>query len=288
MPPTEFYHGTSLEAALNIQKSGFNISLSGSNAGAALGSGVYITTTLAKALHYAGRDGVHGKQPNPAGGAVLKLKVDLGRCYIVRSDSHHQRIAWAANGYDSAWAAEGVIGEREENCVRDPARLQIIDVILGNTGEAKRHGYRVKHGRLEFSRAVHRKREERQRRENCVRDPARLQKKGLTKGVVNASFGTIGLPRREIAKVALAILFAILFPCFLAWPRTMTNFGLRLVYSVVKAGIQVLFRLFVLFPARALVAAFSASPGPVAIPRQAIKPPYAQGSGFVATSGFAR
>ena len=39
MPPTEFYHGTSLEAALNIQKSGFNISLSGSNAGAALGSG---------------------------------------------------------------------------------------------------------------------------------------------------------------------------------------------------------------------------------------------------------
>ena len=280
MPPTEFYHGTSLEAALNIQKSGFNISLSGSNAGAALGSGVYITTTLAKALHYAGRDGVHGKQPNPAGGAVLKLKVDLGRCYIVRSDSHHQRIAWAANGYDSAWAAEGVIGEREENCVRDPARLQIIDVILGNTGEAKRHGYRVKHGRLEFLRAVHRKREERQRRENCVRDPARLQNnKGLTEGVVLASLGIIFLVSISNHDSRAAY-----------WRICcrMTNFGLRLVYSMVKKSVEVLFRSFVLFPARALVAAFSASPGPVAIPRQAIKPPYAQGSGFVATSGFAR
>lgn len=262
MPPTEFYHGTSLEAALNIQKSGFNISLSGSNAGAALGSGVYITTTLAKALHYAGRVGVHGKQPNPAGGAVLKLKVNLGRCFIVRSDSHHQRVAWAANGYDSAWAAEGVIGEREENCVRDPARLQIIDVILGNTGEAKCHGYRVKHGRLEFSHAVHRKR---QRRED------------MSKGVVNAFFGTIN---PEIVQFALVIIFY----CFVAsffrndwraalWRRCcrMTNLVLRLVYSVVKAGIQVSFRLFVLFPARALVAAFSASPGPVAIPETAAK-----------------
>eukprot|EP01046_Picozoa_sp_COSAG06_P104139 COSAG06_NODE_50329_length_319_cov_1.140909_1_plen_77_part_01 len=51
--PTEFYHGTSLEAILAIQDSGFRVDLSGTNAGAMLGPGVYITTTLAKALNYA-------------------------------------------------------------------------------------------------------------------------------------------------------------------------------------------------------------------------------------------
>ena len=32
-PPREFYHGTSVEAAMNIQDTGFNVDLSGSNAG---------------------------------------------------------------------------------------------------------------------------------------------------------------------------------------------------------------------------------------------------------------
>ena len=53
MQPTEFYHGTSLEAIMAIQESGFRVDLSGSNAGAALGPGVYVTTTLLKALNYA-------------------------------------------------------------------------------------------------------------------------------------------------------------------------------------------------------------------------------------------
>ena len=51
--PTEFYHGTSLEAILGIQANGFRVDLSGSNAGQALGEGVYMTTTLEKALNYA-------------------------------------------------------------------------------------------------------------------------------------------------------------------------------------------------------------------------------------------
>ena len=57
---TEFYHGTSLEAIMAIQESGFRVDLSGSNAGAALGPGVYVTTTLLKALNYA--EGAAGKQ----------------------------------------------------------------------------------------------------------------------------------------------------------------------------------------------------------------------------------
>ena len=50
---TEFYHGTSVEAAMSIQATGFDVSRSGSNAGAMLGPGLYVTTTLQKALTYA-------------------------------------------------------------------------------------------------------------------------------------------------------------------------------------------------------------------------------------------
>ena len=69
---TEFYHGTSLEAALCIQTGGFRTDLAGKNAGTKLGCGTYITTTLEKALSYA------KKMPNA--GCVFKLKVDLGNC----------------------------------------------------------------------------------------------------------------------------------------------------------------------------------------------------------------
>ncbi|EOD39072.1 hypothetical protein EMIHUDRAFT_223954 [Emiliania huxleyi CCMP1516] len=141
----QFYHGTSLEAIVAIQESGFRVDLSGSNAGAALGPGVYVTTTLLKALNYA--EGTAGK-PNPAAGGVLVLEVALGRCYRVRSNSQGERTSWAARGYDSAWAAEGVIGIREEHCVRDPARIRITNVVLGNTRAAQDSGYQVCNGRL--------------------------------------------------------------------------------------------------------------------------------------------
>jgi hypothetical protein len=153
------YHGTSLEAILSIQESGFRIDLSGTNAGAALGPGVYVTTTLQKALNYAKREGIPGKEPNPAAGGVFELEVDLGRCCTVRSAAgprkatRAERTSWASQGYDSAWAAAGVIGEMEENCVRDPARIRITNLVLGNTGEARRLGYEVRNGRLEVSAA---------------------------------------------------------------------------------------------------------------------------------------
>ena len=121
-----------------IQETGFRVDLSGSNAGAALGPGVYVTTTLQKALNYA--QGTAGK-PNWADGGVLVLEVALGRCYRLRSSSQEERTSWAARGYDSAWAAEGVIGIREENCVRDPACIRITNVVLGNTSST---GFRLR------------------------------------------------------------------------------------------------------------------------------------------------
>ena len=114
MPPREFYHGTSLEAALAIQRDGFNVELSGSNAGAMLGDGLYITTTLEKALNYA--------KPKPNAGAIFRLQVDLGRCYTVTDKNDPLRRTWADEGYDSAWSKAGLLGVREENCVKDPAR----------------------------------------------------------------------------------------------------------------------------------------------------------------------
>jgi len=130
----ELYHGTSLEAALAIQREGFRIDLSGTNAGAMLGDGVYCTTTLEKALNYA--------KPNLHGGAIFRMQVDLGRCYTV---SHYDPMmkTWHKHGYDSAWSADGVNGLREENCVRNHRRCKIQNVILPNTGKAKAAGYTV-------------------------------------------------------------------------------------------------------------------------------------------------
>ena len=82
LAPTVFYHGCSLEAAISIQSDGFKVDLAGTNDGAMLGNGAYITTSLEKALVYA--DMVHhAGRGREADGAVLKLKVDLGNCYKV-------------------------------------------------------------------------------------------------------------------------------------------------------------------------------------------------------------
>jgi hypothetical protein len=140
--PELFYHGTSLEAAMSIQKVGFDVQRSGSNAGAALGRGLYVTTTMEKAVNYAKR--------MPCQGAIFEVQVQLGRCYKVTSDNDNNKAKWQEMGYDSAWAAAGIIGEHEENCIKDPRppRVIIQNVILGHTGEAKRLGYSVVNGKL--------------------------------------------------------------------------------------------------------------------------------------------
>ena len=142
---TEFYHGTSVEAAMSIQATGFDVSRSGSNAGAMLGPGLYVTTTLLKALTYA----TTGHRPN--GGAVFKLKVDLGNCYTVRQNDPYMS-RWQER-YDSAWSADGVNGKMEEHCIKDPRppRVQIVDVILANTRKASEGSYWMSNGRLTFA-----------------------------------------------------------------------------------------------------------------------------------------
>jgi hypothetical protein len=138
--PVEFYHGTSLQKAISIQQSGFRVDLAGTNAGAMLGDGVYITSTLEKAMNYA--------KPNPHAGVIFQLRVHLGKCkQVVRGDPLMR--TWYLHGYDSAWSPAGVNGEREENCVRDPGRITITNVIFGDTVKAKRNGYQIRAGKLE-------------------------------------------------------------------------------------------------------------------------------------------
>jgi hypothetical protein len=133
--PKTVYHGTSLDRSIKILQNGFDVGLSGTNAGAMLGKGLYVTTTLQKTLNYAA--------PKPCQGAIFELQVHLGRCYTVTSRDDSNMAKWKEMGYDSAWAAAGIIGEREENCIKDPRppRATIQNVILGHTGEAKRAGY---------------------------------------------------------------------------------------------------------------------------------------------------
>jgi hypothetical protein len=133
--PRTFYHGTpALGNVLAIQRAGFDVGRSGANAGQMLGAGVYVTTSLKKAMNYARE-----------GGAVFRLKVDLGRCLKLESDLDMR--SWQGR-FDSAWAPAGLFGEREENCVRDPRRVRVEDVLLVAPAEAARGHWRVVDRRL--------------------------------------------------------------------------------------------------------------------------------------------
>jgi hypothetical protein len=145
--PRDFYHGTSLEAALKIQEEGFRVDLAGSNAGTMLGKGCYVTTSLEKALNYA-------KHKNADCGAIFRLDVDLGQCMKVQplktnGGKHNVIEDWHKQGFDSVWSPDGVNGQREEHCIRDPTRrVKIIDIILGNTRAARMAGFELEGGRL--------------------------------------------------------------------------------------------------------------------------------------------
>jgi len=138
-----FYHGSSVEACMSIQSGGFRVDLSDTNAGSVLGDGVYLTTTLQKAMTYATTD------HRPHGGVVLVLKVDLGRCKELRSRDSMMRT-WHQHGYDSAHSGDDVCmpGAMEELCVRDTSRVHVVDVVVANTGRAGRAGYTVPGERL--------------------------------------------------------------------------------------------------------------------------------------------
>ena len=80
---------------MSIQATGFDVSRSGSNAGAMLGPGLYVTTTLQKASTYA----MQGHRPN--GGMVFRLNVNLGNGYTIKQIDPYMST-WQQKSYDSA------------------------------------------------------------------------------------------------------------------------------------------------------------------------------------------
>ena len=92
---TEFYHGTSVENAMSIQKKGLWRLQVRANAGAMLGPGLYVTTTLQKASTYA----MQGHRPN--GGMVFRLNVNLGNGYTIKQIDPYMST-WQQKSYDSA------------------------------------------------------------------------------------------------------------------------------------------------------------------------------------------
>jgi len=139
-----FYHGTSLEAAMNIQEVGFDVQRSGSNAGAVLGPGLYVTPRLEKANYYA--------KDMPHQGAIFHLHVHLGQCYSVTDNdvASNTMPNWQSANFDSAMARDGLIGTAgEQYCIKDPRhRVKIKSITLGHTAQAQKAGYSVRNGKL--------------------------------------------------------------------------------------------------------------------------------------------
>ncbi|TRY99629.1 hypothetical protein DNTS_004821 [Danionella cerebrum] len=114
------YHGTSVEKVFKIYASGFQQSVDGM-----LGRGVYLSRDLNKASRYPLNVPEDHK-------VVLRVAVNVGRVKRIDYQGHPMQKSWHANGYDTAWCPAGcgmVPSGLEEDCVWDPRRITIIDMI---------------------------------------------------------------------------------------------------------------------------------------------------------------
>ncbi|XP_016361677.1 uncharacterized protein LOC107703533 isoform X1 [Sinocyclocheilus anshuiensis] len=113
------YHGTTERAAQQIKISGFQPSADGM-----LGRGVYLSRDLNKASRY--------PIEKPCERVVIRVKVNVGRVKKIDHQRHPLQKTWHGEGYDTAWCPPKcgmVTSGLEEDCVWDPNRITIIDVI---------------------------------------------------------------------------------------------------------------------------------------------------------------
>ncbi|XDV27781.1 hypothetical protein PO909_031264 [Leuciscus waleckii] len=114
------YHGTTMWNAMRIMSEGFSPSADGM-----LGPGVYVTRSFEKASRY----------PLHSNGemlAVLRLSVRVGRVKKIDYQGHPLQKTWYEHGYDTAWVPPncGMVNSGlEENCVRDPSQITVLEVI---------------------------------------------------------------------------------------------------------------------------------------------------------------
>ncbi|XP_067278757.1 grass carp reovirus (GCRV)-induced gene 2d [Pseudorasbora parva] len=117
------YHGTSRYAAQQIMCFGFQPSKDGM-----LGRGVYLSRDLNKASRYP----LHLCERERA---VIRVQVNVGRVKKIDYQGHPMQKTWHDHGYDTAWCPPNcgmVPSGLEEDCVWDPRRITVIDVIYPN------------------------------------------------------------------------------------------------------------------------------------------------------------
>ncbi|KAL2096609.1 hypothetical protein ACEWY4_008757 [Coilia grayii] len=120
------YHGTSRKAAESILKSGFRQSSDGM-----LGRGVYLSRDLQKACKYPLDLPEYQR-------VVLRVQVNVGRVIAINYQGHPQQKTWHDHGYDTAWCPPGcgmVKSGLEEDCVWDPDRIKVLNVIYPKVGQ---------------------------------------------------------------------------------------------------------------------------------------------------------
>lgn len=125
------YHGTSQQAAAVILREGFRQSCDGM-----LGQGVYLTRDLQKASAYPQHLPVSER-------VVLRVMVNVGRVKRIDHQGHPLQKTWHYHGYDTAWCPPNcgmVPSGLEEDCVWDPSRITVIDVIQPRVGAGGWYG----------------------------------------------------------------------------------------------------------------------------------------------------
>merc|ERR1719235_427459 len=113
------FHGTYMRRVEAIEHDGFRPSTSGM-----LGAGVYVSRDMRKVRWY-------------GDGAILRLKISVGRVKTIDSLSDPSWATWSSEGFDTAWvpAAAGlpnVPSNREEGCVADPRRIRVLGRLLSH------------------------------------------------------------------------------------------------------------------------------------------------------------
>ncbi|KAL4608663.1 hypothetical protein GN956_G24797 [Arapaima gigas] len=117
------YHGTSVQCARSIIQQGFQQSADGM-----LGPGVYVSRNQKKAERYPLKASYNDR-------VVLKVNVNAGRIKRIDKDNHPMQKTWHNQGYDTAWVPpncgmKAVPSGLEEDCVWDPNRVEVVDVVL--------------------------------------------------------------------------------------------------------------------------------------------------------------
>ncbi|KAK2900689.1 hypothetical protein Q8A67_008804 [Cirrhinus molitorella] len=114
------YHGTTMRRALRIQREGFRPS-----SGGMLGPGVYLSRDMEKASRYPEDD--RGRQR-----AIIRVEVRVGKVKRIDYKGHPLQKTWYQHGYDTAWVPPNcgmVRSGLEEDCVYDPSRIRVLEII---------------------------------------------------------------------------------------------------------------------------------------------------------------